>query len=69
MENIRACRCANCSDMYDIHDVIKDMPRLEAIEFISKPKTCLRCGKEYVPLDGLYNMDEFVFNAVRTIKM
>ena len=67
--NILACKCSNCSDTYNIGEVYKNMTDLERVKFALNKQTCLRCGKEYQPFGNIYNMDEFVFDAVRRCKM
>lgn len=67
--NILACRCSNCFDTYNLGKVLSPMTDLEKAKFMFYNKTCLNCGKEYLPFGSTYNMDEFVFNAVRTVKM
>ena len=67
--NILACICSECGDTYDIGKVYENMSDLERIKFALHKQVCWRCGKEYQPFGNIYNMDEFVFNAVRTVKM
>lgn len=69
IKNIKACRCSNCGDTYDIEKVFENMTDFEKLEFISNKQTCLRCGKKYIPYGNIYNIDDFVFNAIKTIKM
>ena len=45
------------------------MTGLERVKFVTEEKECLRCHKMYLPFGHIYNMDEFVFNAVKTVKM
>lgn len=69
IKNILVCVCSECGDTYNIGNVYKDMSELEQIKFKSSKQTCLRCGKQYTPLDNICNMDDFVFDAVRRCKM
>lgn len=69
IKNIKACVCPECGDTYDVGKLFKTMTNLEQIEFCIEPKECLKCHKMYLPFGHIYNMDEFVFDAVRTVKM
>lgn len=69
MNSILACRCSNCYDTYNLEEVIKDMTYYEMEQFFLEPKTCLRCNKQYLPFGSTYNMYDFVFDAVRNVKM
>lgn len=68
-KNILTCICQNCFDMYDIGKLYETMTDLERFKFVTEEKECLRCHEMYLPFGHIYNMDEFVFNAVRTVKM
>lgn len=68
--NILACRCKNCGDTWNLGKLYDSMPNLkDRVKFVTEKKTCLRCGKEYIPHGHIYNMDEFVFNSVRNCNM
>ena len=69
--NILACRCSECGDTYNIGKMFEDknMSGFERLDFVSNKQTCLRCKEQYLPFGSICNMDEFVFNAVRTVKM
>ena len=69
IKNILACVCSKCGDTYNIGKVFESMTELEENKFKSSQQTCLRCGKQYIPLDNIYNMDDFVFEAIHRCKM
>ena len=69
IKNIVACVCSECGDTWDYGKLIKEDYTKALSEWMTTPKTCLRCGKKYIPIKNIYNMDEFVFNSVRNCKM
>ena len=69
IKEILACTCSNCGDTYNLSEACKDFSPLEYAEFIYTPKTCLRCGKEYMPYENIHKMDDFVLEAIQTVKM
>ena len=70
IENILVCVCSECGDTYNIGNVYEDMANdYEKLKFVSNKQTCLRCGKQYLPFGNIYNMDDFVFDAVKRCKM
>jgi len=69
MSDILACRCSNCGDTWDLGSIYNEMDTLKRINYITTKKKCLRCGQYYMPLGGVVDMYDFVFDAVRTVKM
>lgn len=67
--DIMVCRCSNCSDTYNIGEILENMSDLEKATFMFHNKICLNCGKEYLPFGNTYIMDEFVFDALKRCKM
>lgn len=51
---------------YDSQQVDKDMR--SSIEWWTTDKVCYRCGKTYRPFRNGRRMDEFVFDAIRSVK-
>ena len=69
IKNILVCVCSECGDTWNYSKLLKQDYTTAFPDWACSPKTCLRCGKEYIPLDNIYNMDDFVFDAVRRCKM
>ena len=69
IKNILACVCSECGDTWDYGKLVEEDYTKAMPDWITTPKTCLRCKEEYIPLGHIYNMDEFVFNSVRNCKM
>ena len=72
IKEILACVCGKCGDTYDLGKVVEsDWSYFSTNyqEWINTAKTCLRCGKKYIPNGRILIMDNFVFEAVRRCKM
>ena len=69
IKEILACTCSNCGDTYNLSEVYEKLSYSGCSEFIYTPKTCLRCGKEYMPYENIHKMDDFVLKAIQTVKM
>ena len=61
-----AIMCPHCGDVWKINT--EDCYKNKAF-YLIKETDCWKCGKKYVPIHKAKIMDDFVYEALKTVKM